>query len=499
MKIFSATQLRAWDQYTIINEPVSSIDLMERASRACANRILDITDPQAGFIIFSGPGNNGGDGFAIARILSEYDRDVRIFHVNSPTLSKDCKTNRERWENLGFPVSDITKEDQFHDTFKKGKVIIDAIFGTGQTRPLEGIFAAACNAINSSGLPVIAIDLPSGIFCDESSAHLPHIRANHTLSLQAAKLCFFLPENHDAFGHVEIIDIGLNREYYDSTEAIFNSIDSQEVRAIVKPRDEYAHKGKFGRALLIAGSRGMMGAAVLAAKACLRSGVGKLYCAIPSDGLTIFQQALPEAICITDRDPGILTTLPPDPGQYQAIGAGPGIGKTPGTRAMIRDLLQAGTKIMVLDADALNIIAEDQLMDTVPENTVITPHVAEFTRLFGTSINDFERARLAISKAREYKIFIILKGRHTLVATPEGNGFFNLTGNPGMAKGGSGDVLTGMISGLAAQSYPPEEACKLAVFLHGLAGDLARDRYSEHAMLASDIIEEIGPAFKKLV
>jgi NAD(P)H-hydrate epimerase len=499
MKIFSATQLRTWDQYTIINEPVSSIDLMERASRACANRILEITDPQAGFIIFSGPGNNGGDGFAIAKILSEYDRDVRIFHFNSPTLSKDCKTNRERWENLGFPVADISGEGQFPGTFEMGKVIIDAIFGTGQTRPLEGIYASACQAINSAGLPVIAIDIPSGIFCDESSAHLPHIRANHTLSLQAAKLCFFFPENHDAFGHVEIIDIGLSREYYDSTEAIFSSIDIKEVKAIVKPRDEYAHKGNFGKALLLAGSMGMMGAAILAAKACLRSGVGKLFSATPSDGLTIFQQALPEAICITDKDPGILTSLPPDPGQYQAIGAGPGIGNAPGTRTMIRQVLAAGTKALVLDADALNIVAEDQLLDAVPENTVITPHIAEFTRLFGTSINDFERARLAISKAREYKIFIILKGRHTLVATPDGKGFFNLTGNPGMAKGGSGDVLTGIITGLAAQSYPPEDACKIAVFLHGMAGDLARDRYSEHAMLASDIIEEIGPAFKKLV
>lgn len=497
MKIFSATQLRAWDQYTIINEPVSSIDLMERASRACAKRILEITDPQAGFIIFSGPGNNGGDGFAIARILSENDRNVRIFHFNSPTLSKDCKTNRERWENLGFPVSDVTN-DQFPEAFNKGKVIIDAIFGTGQTRSLEGIYAAACKAINSAGLPVISIDLPSGIFCDESSAHLPHIRANHTLSLQAAKLCFFLPENHEDFGQIDIIDIGLSREYFDRTEAIFHTIDHIEVKEILKPRDEYAHKGKFGRALLLAGCRGMMGAALLAAKACLRSGVGKLYCAIPSDGLTIFQQALPEAICITDLDTGILTSLPPDSGQYEVIGAGPGIGKASGTRAMIMDLLKAGTKTLVLDADALNIIAEDQLMGAVPENTIITPHMAEFTRLFGTIINDFEGAHLVISKAREFKIFIILKGRHTLVATPEGKGFFNLTGNPGMAKGGSGDVLTGMIAGLAAQSYLPEEACKLAVFLHGLAGDLARDKYSEYAMLASDIIEEIGPAFKKL-
>ena len=498
MKIFSTAQIRAWDNYTIIHEPVTSIELMERAARACFSKIIQLTDPNAGFIIFAGHGNNGGDGFAIARMLSHYHRDVSIFHFYTPTLSNDCQANRERWTSLGLPVSDILKEEDIPAYFRKGQVIIDAIFGTGQSRPLEGIYAAACQAINNSGLPVISIDLPSGIYGDNSSFHLPHVRANNTLSFQCPKLCFFLPENHNDFGQIDIVDLGLSRLYYDQTETIFNTLDIQDVKMMLKPRDAYAHKGDFGQALLLAGSRGMMGAALLASKACLRTGVGKLYSAIPSHALTIFQSALPEAIGIPDPDMDILSHLPPKIHQYQGIGAGPGIGKQPATRALLRSLLE--TKLpMVLDADALNIIAEENLIDSVPENSVITPHAGEFVRLFGESGNDFERAGKAIAKAREYGIYIILKGRHTLIATPEGRAYFNLTGNPGMAKGGSGDILTGMITGFLAQSYTVLDACKLAVCIHGMAGDLARDRYSEHAMLASDIIEEIGAAFKKLV
>jgi len=497
MKIFSATQVREWDNYTIQNEPISSIELMERAAGACFRWIREISNPGKGFIVFAGPGNNGGDGFAIARMLADHQYNVRVFHFNTPTLSSDCQVNRDRWINLRLPITDIINPEDVPPDFEKGMIIIDAIFGTGQSRPLEGLYLFACQAINKSGLPVISIDLPSGTYSDKTSADQQHIQAAFTLSLQCPKLCFFMPENGQSFGQIEILDIGLHPDYYKKTETIYHRLETGDVKKILKPREAFAHKGDFGQALLMAGSRGMMGASLLAARACLRSGAGKLYCAVPAESLSVFQSAFPDAISIPDPDSDMLTRLPDNIDRFDVIGAGPGLGKNGSTRKLVKELLTSD-RPLVLDADALNIIAEDKLTGLLPKGSVITPHVGEFTRLFGETGNDFERVDLAMEKARELGIFVILKGRYTLIATPGGKGFFNTTGNPGMAKGGSGDVLTGIITGLLAQSYGVEEACKLAVCLHGIAGDLARDRYSEHAMLASDIVEEIGPAFRKL-
>jgi len=497
MKVFNASQIREWDKYTIEHEPISSIDLMERAARACVNIILRISETNSSFIIFAGPGNNGGDGFAIARLLLEAGRLARVFHLSSPTLSTDCMVNRYQFNDIGGKITVIRNESDF-PFLEKGQVIIDAIFGTGQSRSLEGIHAYTSAHINSSGLPVISIDLPSGIFSDSSSAGLPHVNASYTLSFQVPKKCFFLPENANAFGNIEILDIGLSKEFYDNENALLNTLEHKQIKSIIRPRDPYAHKGNFGEALLMAGNKGMMGASLLAASACLRTGVGKLFCAVPSRALDMYQLALPEAICIIDPNPDVLTKLPVKTENFTVVGAGPGLGKEIETRNMVRSLLRTSHHHLVLDADALNIIAEDHMIQSVPENTVITPHVGEFTRLFGPCENDSERIDLAIKKAIQHHIYIILKGRHSLIATPEGKGYINITGNPGMAKGGSGDVLTGMLTGLLAQKYSIADACKLGVFLHGKAGDLARDKYSEHSMLASDIIAEIGPAFLKL-
>jgi ADP-dependent NAD(P)H-hydrate dehydratase / NAD(P)H-hydrate epimerase len=497
MKIFSATQIREWDNYTIQNEPISSIVLMEKASRACFKRIKEISDPGKGFIVFAGPGNNGGDGFAIARMLADNQFKVRVFHFNTPTLSNDCQVNRGRWTGLRLPITDIMTPEDVPLDFEKGWIIIDAIFGTGHSRPLEGIYLLTCQAINKSGLPVISIDLPSGMYADKSSVGQQHIQAAFTLSLQCPKLCFFMPENRQSFGQIDILDIGLHPDFYEKTETVYQRLEIDDVKKILRPRDAFAHKGNFGQALLMAGSKGMMGASLLAARACLRSGAGKLFSAVPANALNIFQSAFPEAICIPDPDSDMLTRLPDNIDRFDAVGAGPGLGKNGPTRKLVKDLMTSGWPL-VLDADALNIIAEDKLTALLPKGSIITPHIGEFTRLFGKAENDFERVSLAMEKAIELGIYIILKGRYTLIATPGGKGFFNTTGNPGMAKGGSGDVLTGIITGLLAASYSAGEACKLAVCLHGIAGDLARDRYSEHAMLASDIVEEIGPAFRQL-
>ncbi len=497
MKIFNAAQIRAWDNYTIEHEPVTSIELMERASNACVKKIIKFIDRKKPIIVFAGPGNNGGDGFAIARLLVAEGRKVTVFHLLSPTLSPDCLTNRDRWIRMGGDLQDITEGTPVPELTDK-HIIIDAIFGMGHTRPMSGIYAEACNKINKSGAAVVSIDLPSGIYNDRSSTDIPHITATYTLSFHVPKKCFFVPENEGAFGQIEILDIGLSQEYYDHTDAYLETTEEADIKKILRPRATFAHKGNFGQALLLAGSYGMMGAAMLAAKACLRSGPGKLFCAVPSDALNIFQSYLPEAICLPDPETRVISRLPADLVKYQSIGAGPGLGKDMKTSTMIRSLLQSGHQRLVLDADALNIIAEEKLLVSIPENSVLTPHMGEFARLFGVLDNDFEKISMAIEKAQEYHQYIILKGKYTLIATPRGKGFFNQTGNPGMAKGGSGDVLTGILTGLLAQDYSIEDACRLGVFIHGKSGDLARDLHSEHAMLASDIIDAMGEAFKDL-
>lgn len=497
MKLFSAEEIRAWDQYTIQQEPISSIDLMERAAGKCVDWLERNNYTDRPFHIFCGKGNNGGDGLAIARMLSERNQSVTVHILEfGHKGTDDFQANLARLHQLvDITTRFVQTEENFHE-LTTNDLVIDALFGSGLNRGLEGVTANLVNHINQSGCTVISIDIPSGMFTDHSSKGNVVIKASRTLSFQCYKLAFLVSENSEFIGEVHILDIGLHPDYYKSVSSKYELTDKEIIHSIYKPRNRFSHKGNFGHALIIAGSYGKIGAAVLASKACLRSGVGLLSCHIPKCGYDILQTALPEAMLMTDFNSSFITKIEDDLSKYKAIGIGPGIGTASETKLMLRQVFNNYKDPVVLDADALNNMAtQKDLFGLIPPGSILTPHPKEFERLFGETTNDFEKIELASQKAKELNVVIVLKGHHTLIAIPEGKALFNSTGNAGMATGGSGDVLTGILTGLLAQGYSSVDAAILGVYLHGLAGDIAAERLSMEAMMAGDITESLGQAF----
>ncbi|HET6723460.1 MAG TPA: NAD(P)H-hydrate dehydratase [Chitinophagaceae bacterium] len=499
MKILNAEQIRAWDQYTIKHEPTSSIDLMERAAAKCFEWLEENSWFVHSFSIFCGKGNNGGDGLAIARMLAVQGCTVSVNILEfGHRGTDDFQANLERLHQYpSVTIHFIQDETNFH-SFTKETVIIDALFGSGLSRPLDGITAKLVDHINNSGCSIIAIDVPSGMSVDQPSKGNTIIKANYTLSFQCYKPAFLVAENASFIGEVVILDIGLLPAYLSTIQTNFELIDKSIIRSVYKPRNRFAHKGNFGHAIIIAGSYGKIGAAVLSARACLRSGAGLLTCFIPKCGYDILQTAVSEAMVMTDANSSMITKIDDDISNYDAVGIGPGLGTSSETRTAIKELISVHKKPMVIDADALNGISMEKSRPSLPPGSILTPHPKEFERLFGDCKNDFERIQKAISNAKSLDCLIVLKGHHSFVATPSGKGYFNNTGNAGMATAGSGDVLTGMITGLLAQGYSSEDAAILAVHLHGLAGDIAANEFSQEAMLAGDLIDHIGEAFKQL-
>ncbi|MGJ7031399.1 NAD(P)H-hydrate dehydratase [Niabella hirudinis] len=499
MKLLSATQIRQWDEFTIKNEPIVSLELMERAANACTRWLLQHT--LAGtYYIFCGKGNNGGDGLAIARLLYNAGKPIKVFILESDAKgSDDYISNFRILHHLSaIPIYQVRSEKDL-PVIPEACILIDALFGTGLNRELTGLAALLVGHLNSSGVPVISIDVPSGLFCDQSSPRHNIIRARHTLTFQVLKKAFLMAENAPWFGQVHLIDINLHPSYPDLVDTPFNIINQTMVRRIYRPRTAFAHKGNFGHALIIAGSYGKTGAAVLSTRACLRTGAGLVTAHVPGRSVSILQTAAPEAMVLPDPEAAHITRLDYKPGFFSAIGIGPGIGTGVKTKYFLRELLEHEALKLVLDADALNIIAESPgLLNLLSPGSILTPHPKEFSRLFGEQENDFKKMEVALSKAMELNVVIVLKGHHTLVALPDGAGFFNITGNAGMAKGGSGDVLTGMLTALLAQGYSAKEAAIMGVFMHGLAGDLAAAPRGMEAMTATDIIENIGNAFQQL-
>ncbi|HKH61772.1 MAG TPA: NAD(P)H-hydrate dehydratase [Flavitalea sp.] len=498
MQILSADQIRAWDEFTIQHEPIASINLMERAAATCFQWIVQHHEGR-NFSIFCAKGNNGGDGLAIARMLSA-NHSVTVYVLEFGHLgTEDFQVNLARLHQTQAVIKFIPTEDNI-PIIPSDDIIIDALFGTGLNRPIEGLTAAVVCGINNSGNEVIAIDIPSGLSADSSSKGNITVIASHTLSFQCYKPAFLVAENELNIGKLHILNIGLHDDYLDRIQCTSILVDETMAHEIIKPRKIFSHKGNFGHTLLIAGSHGKMGAAVLASRACLRSGVGLLTVHCPNNGNYILQTAVPEAMIDTDSNEKINTTVTTELNKYDTVGIGPGLGTAYDTAALLRNVILKCTRPLVVDADALNILgAHPEWMATLPSFSVLTPHPKEFERLFGVTQDDFERIQLAKSKAKEYNVIIVLKGHHTFIATPGGKDFFNSTGNAGMATGGSGDVLTGIISSFVAQKYSSEEAAVLGVFLHGLAGDLAAKKMSEPALIASDIIDHLGDAFKKLL
>ena len=501
MKILTGGKFRELDLYTIEHEPVASIDLMERAARALTDELLAhwLTDDQRIFI-FAGPGGNGGDGLAVARLLAEAGRVVTAYLFNvTGKLNEDCATNRDRLlATDAATLVEVTSELVFPELHPED-FIIDALFGTGLSKPLSGGFANVTKRINQSPGTVVSIDVPSGLMCEDNTFNDTSsiIRASATLSIQLPKMAFLFAENQRYVGDFKLLDIGLSREGLDAIKTPFWLTEEAEMRAMLRPRPRFAHKGTMGNALMVTGQRGMMGAAILCARAALRDGAGKVTQQSPSSCLNIMLVAVPEALTQLDIDNDIITTAL-DATPYQSMAIGPGLGTSRHTAAALHTYLQQQACPMVLDADALNILAEyPDWLNELPAESILTPHPAEMDRLVGHSANSFDRLNRARHFAEARGVFMVLKGHYTQICTPTGDVLFNPTGNPGMATAGSGDVLTGIIAGLLAQGYLPAEAAQLGTWLHGLAGDLAAAELGEESLIASDLIDYLPQAIKQ--
>lgn len=503
MKILNTEQTRAWDAFTIRHEPITSLDLMNRASQVFTDWLVGLyPDTRRQVAVFAGTGNNGGDGMVVARMLHWLNYEVKVFVCDlSGKRSPDFEAQLPAMPD-DIDIRYIQNPDNLTDiNLPRNVLIIDALFGSGLTRPLEGDWLRVVSFLNEMPGEIVSIDLPSGLFADRATPGHGVVRATRTFSFESPKLAFFFPENAGRVGEWAFGSIGLHLDYYNKAGTPFHYLSGYQAGLLLRPRPKFSHKGTFGHALVIAGSYGKMGAAVLAARACLRAGAGLLTVHAPRCGFLVLQTSVPEAMFSADHR-AIMWTEAPDLQPYSAVGVGCGIGRAPETANALKNLLLSMEKTsrgLVLDADALNILAENpDWWRRVPRNTIITPHPKEFERLFGPSANDFERNDLQRTKAQEHGVFIVLKGAHTAIACPDGACWFNSTGNPGMATGGTGDVLTGVLTGLLAQGYSARNAALLGVFLHGLAGDLAAEKTGLAGLMAGDVAGFLGKAERSL-
>ncbi len=500
MKIPTIEQIREADTYTIQHEPIASIDLMERAARLVYNKIVNIFDKQANIVLLCGMGNNGGDGLAVARMLLENNYQCRVVIVkHRHTYSQDCAINlgrlQKKYAHLIKTIEHTEDIPSLNDD-----VIIDAILGSGLSKIVsDNLLISLFKRINQSSAFVFSIDIPSGLFADKPIDLASYmVKADFVFSFQFPKLSFLFPEYYPFVGEWEIGDINLHPSFINAIETPFYLLEAKDIQAFIHPRGKFSHKGTYGRALLIAGSKCMMGAAVLAAKACLRAGAGIVEVHIPKIGYHILQSFVPEAICSIDNHEEYITHIPFETFiNINAIAIGSGIGKAPETVNGLKNIIYNTSIPIVFDADAINIMAENKTyLEFIPANSIFTPHLKEFERLVGKANNSYERLQLQREFSNKYQCIVVLKGAHTSVSLPNGNVFFNTTGNPGMATAGSGDVLTGIILGLLSQKYTPIEAALIGVYLHGRAGDIALEKESNESLIASDIIAHLGKAWK---
>ena len=502
MKIFTSAQIKELDKFTIENEPISSLSLMERAAQTMTRSITELWGTATPIVVFAGPGNNGGDALAIARLLADRGYQVTVYLFNiSGHLSPDCAANKRQLEENKHIEQFFEVTQEFDPpVLDEQTLVIDGLFGSGLNKPLAGGFASLVKYINASPSKIVSIDTPSGLMAEDNTYNIKAniIRAYLTLTLQQPKLSFLFAENQEFIGQLRILDIRLSQEGIQKMDASYTIIEENDIRNSLLPRSPYAHKGQMGNALLIAGSYCMAGAAVLAAKACLRSGVGKLTVSSPKRNIPVLQQAVPEAVIKTGTEETIFAESIDTEG-YNALGIGPGLGQSEQTAIALIAQLRRTQCPMIADADAINILANHRAwIQQLPKGIILTPHPKEFDRLEGHSADSYERLTKACNLAERLQGIVILKGHYTAICMADGHVMFNPTGNAGMATAGSGDVLTGIITGLLARGYQPKEACMVGVYLHGLAGDLAAAELGEESLLASDIIQYLPRAFKRL-
>ena len=510
MRILNADQMREADRRTIQDIGIASLVLMENAGRqvvaAVESLFPDLAERR--IAIVCGKGNNGGDGFVAARTLQQRGFDVSVFVIGSVTEIKgDARTNLEILGRVGQPVVEVADETawELHGTEITGHdLIIDALFGTGLTTPLSGFYETVVADINEAGVPVVAVDIPSGMSADTPDLIGDCIEATVTVTLGAPKLPLVLPPAEMKSGEVVIADIGIPSDVFDQLEGPqIELLTREQMRALMQPRAPDAHKGDFGRVLVVAGSVGKAGAAVLCGQGAMRAGAGLVTIASPESCQQTIAAHAAEYMTegLDETEEGMVNHSAID----QVLGidadvvvAGPGLGQSDSVRAFVRELLDKCEGPLVLDADALNAFASEPaaLVGREGRDLIITPHPGEMARLVGCTVDDLQADRMGIAMdfARRHKLYVVLKGYRTLVVTPDEKVFVNPTGSPGMATGGTGDVLAGMLASLLAQLLDAEAACKLAVYLHGSAGELADADSGEVSMTAGDLVEHIGDA-----
>ncbi len=502
MKIFTNEELKKIDRATIAADGITELDLMERAANAVAFEIMARWRTAQRMVIFAGPGNNGGDALAVARMLYEqgYHPEVFLFNIKSSHLSPCCQTNRDRLLELG-DIDFTEVVDNFNPPeLSESDVVIDGLFGSGLHTPLKGGYTSLVQYINNSEAFIVAIDMPTGLFGEWNKGNDRRniIRADLTLTFASKRLSFFFSENAEFIGQCVVLDIELNSNVIASMPTDFYLVEKDDVREKLQPLDPFINKYDNGTLYLIAGSYGMMGAAILAARGAQRIGTGLVTVHGPASANTIMQTSCPEALFEADSS-DLCTTMINAKHRFSVIALGPGMGTSDETIDAVDHFLKNYHKPCLLDADALNCIAKrPMLLRRIPKGSIITPHTGEFDRLFrrtiADGITDEERLKTAISASRTYNITIVLKGHYTMTVRPDGKVYINSSGNPGMATAGSGDVLTGVISGLISQGYSPDTSVWMGVFIHGHAGDMASAKHGEQSVIASDIVDNLSAA-----
>ena len=503
MRIFNNETIRAIDKATIENENVTASDLVERASEAIANEIISRWRPNKPISIFAGFGNNGADALAVARILIEqgYNPEIFLFNIGGNMLSNECRICRDKLLEFGdINFTEIVKNFTL-PALSPNHVVIDGLFGSGLNKPICGGFTTVIQYINESGATIVSIDVPSGMLGDWNVNPINRniIHANLTLAIQFPRLAFFLKDNAQLVGEWKVLEIGLSKEAIKNSATNFFLVEKSDIRCAIKKRNAFASKADCGSALIVAGSYGMMGAAVLSANAAIRSGVGKITVQSPQCGYNVMQVSAHEAMFVADKHELILTDIAPRH-NYDGIAIGPGIGTHEYTIQALEKFLKNTKQPIILDADALNCIAlRPSLLNYIPSNSIITPHAGEFDRIFGEHKTDEARLRTALDRAKRYNIIIVLKGRHTAVVRHDGVIFFNSSGNASLATAGSGDVLTGLMAGFLAQGYVPEIASLIAIYVHGVAGEISSETHGIFGVKAGDIADNVGRALKQIL
>ncbi len=499
MKIFNKEKLKEVDEFTIKEQNIKSEELMERAAVQLFGWLkTQLKEHQPKINLFCGIGNNGGDGLALARLLLNDGYEVEVYIVNfSDKRSDDFLLNLNRLkENKFWP--EFINENSDLPELQQGEIVIDAIFGIGLNRPAEGWVKELIQHINQSKTYVISVDVPSGLYLDKAPDDKEVIiKAETTITFQLPKLVFFLPETAEFAGRVEIADIGLDQNFISNTAAEASLIQQPDAQRLYQSRTKFSHKGTFGHCLVAGGSYGKMGSVLLATKAALRAGAGKVSALIPKCGYQILQLGIPEAMVITAENEKHLTNTQTD-FVPESICFGIGAGKEEATKHYVEQLLKVRTGPLLIDADGINILAENQeLLKYLPEKSILTPHPGELKRLLGEWEDDFDKLEKAKAFSFKYKVILVIKGAYTITIADK-NLYVNSTGNPGMATAGSGDTLSGIIAGLVAQGYDATIAAVFGVYLHGKAGDLAAEKLGFEAVIADDLIQHLGEAYKSL-